>query len=93
MATVSKPRTASGLVTGADVVVQSLNDYEQWLADAAVQTPTPAFNQAAYEYVRGRGDGDRAKEKTVVRGWETVVPAPPPVVNYAPKHEPTSPPA
>lgn len=76
----------------ADVVVQTLPDYDQWLADAAAQTPTPAFNQAAFEYNRAHDEG-RAKEKTAVRGWATIAPAPPPLVNYAPKHEPTSPPA
>lgn len=69
----------------ADVVVQSFDDYQQWLADAAAQTPSPAFNQAASEYSRSAN--------TMVRGWQTVPPAPPPVVNYAPKQEPTSPPA
>ncbi|MCU0532854.1 MAG: cytochrome c oxidase subunit II [Hydrococcus sp. Prado102] len=69
----------------ADVVVQSLEDYDRWLADAASQTPTTAFNQAAFEYV--------TKKDKAIGGWETVVPASPPVVNYAPKQEPTSPPA
>ncbi len=70
----------------ADVVVQSLDDYRQWLADAAAQTPTPAYNQADFEYTRSNA-------QTVLRGWKTVPPASPPVVNYAPKHEPNSPPA
>lgn len=75
----------------ADVVVQSLADYQQWLADAAHQPPTVAFNQAASEYQRA--DSGRAKQKTVVRGWQTIPPAPPPMVNYAPKRQPISPPA
>ncbi len=76
-----------------DVVVQSASDYKQWLADAAAQTPTPAFNQAAYEYNQTSKPGSGAtKDKVAVRGWATIPPAPPPVVNYAPKHEPTSPP-
>lgn len=66
-----------------DVIVQSIADYEQWLADAAAQTPSPAFNQAAFEYSRS----------SELPGWESIAPAPPPVVNYAPKHEPNSPPA
>lgn len=78
----------------ADVVVQPYAEYQQWLATAATQTPTAAFNQAAYEYSR---TGDRrignTKPKVAVRGWETIPPAPPPVVNYAPKHEVRSPPA
>lgn len=74
-----------------DVVVQSPSDYQQWLADAAAQPPQPAFNPAVDEYVRGQANGGRAKEKTAVRGWATIPPAPPPVVNYAPKHVPNSP--
>lgn len=70
-----------------DVVVQSVNDYEQWLANAATQTPKPAFNPAASEYARGQADGGRTKEKTAVRGWATIPPAPPPVVNYSPTPE------
>jgi cytochrome c oxidase subunit II len=77
----------------ADVVVQTVDDYQQWLADAAAQTPTPAFNQAAYEYSRANDGVGATKEKVAVRGWETIPPAPPPVVNYAPKQEPQSPPA
>jgi cytochrome c oxidase subunit 2 len=74
------------------VVVQSPSDYQQWLADAAAQTPSPAFNQAAYEYSQSSEPGaGNTKDKVAVRGWETIPPAPPPVVNYAPKHEPDSP--
>jgi cytochrome c oxidase subunit 2 len=74
-----------------DVVVQSLGDYQQWLANAAAQTPKPAFNAAAAEYARGQAQGGRAKERTAVRGWATIAPAAPPVVNYAPPHVPESP--
>ncbi len=70
----------------ADVVVESAEDYDRWLATAANQTPTPAYNPAAAEH-------SRASEKNLVRGWKSVVPAPPPVVNFAPKREPISPPA
>ena len=70
----------------ADVVVQPVDEYQQWLADAAAQTPTPAYNQAVAEYTR-------ASEQTVVRGWKSIPPAPAPVVNYAPKQKPNSPPA
>lgn len=69
----------------ADIVVESVDDYQQWLATAADQPPAPAFNPAAAEY-------DRAG-KQMVRGWKSIPPAAPPVVNYAPKQEPTSPPA
>jgi cytochrome c oxidase subunit II len=75
-----------------DVVVQSLEDYEQWLADAAAQPPTAAFNPAAYEYSQSSEPGaGSTKDKVAVRGWATIPPAPPPVVNFAPKHEPESP--
>ena len=75
-----------------DVVVQSPGDYQQWLADAAAQTPSPAFNQADYEYRQASEPGSGStKDKVAVRGWVTIPPAPPPVVNYAPKHEPNSP--
>jgi cytochrome c oxidase subunit II len=77
-----------------DVVVQSPDDYQQWLADAAAQTPSPAFNQAAYEYSQSSEPGaGSTKDKVAVRGWATIPPAAPPLVNYAPKHEPKSPPA
>jgi cytochrome c oxidase subunit II len=76
-----------------DVVVQSVDDYQQWLANAAAQTPSPAFNQAAYEYSQASEPGSGStKDKVAVRGWVTIPPAAPPVVNYAPKHEPQSPP-
>lgn len=77
----------------ADVVVQSVDDYDRWLADAAAQTPKPAFNPAVDEYLRGQAQGGRVNENSKVRGWATIPPAPPPVVNYAPEHEPKSPPA
>lgn len=77
----------------ADVVVQPFDEYQQWLADAAAQSPTPAFNQAASEYSRTSDREGATKDKVAVRGWETIPPAAPPVVNYAPKREPNSPPA
>ncbi len=70
----------------ADVVVESSADYQQWLADAGSRVPSPAYNRASFEY-------NRAAEQSVVRGWATVPPAPPPIVNYAPKQAPDSPPA
>lgn len=76
-----------------DVVVQSPDDYQQWLAHAANQTPSAAFNQAAYEYSQTSKQGaGSTKDQVAIRGWATIPPAPPPVVNYAPKHEPDSPP-
>ncbi len=59
----------------ADVVVESREDYESWLAQAAQQNPTVAENQAANEYA--------VAEKNDFRNtWVTVAPAEPPVVNY-----------
>jgi cytochrome c oxidase subunit 2 len=72
----------------ADVVVQSVSDYQQWLADASSQTPTPAYNPAVAEYSRLNQEDNK-----LFQGWKSVPPAPPPVVNYAPKREPVSPPA
>jgi cytochrome c oxidase subunit 2 len=70
----------------ANIVVQSIDDYQQWLADAAAQTPSPAYNQADFEYSRGTKSGN-------IGGWETVVPASPPIVNYSSKLPANSPPA
>lgn len=77
----------------ADVVVQPVDEYEQWLATVANQSPTPAFNQAAYEYSQGNNRESATKDKVAVRGWSSIPPADPPVVNYAPQHQPDSPPA
>lgn len=69
-----------------DVVVQSLEDYQAWLADAANRVPSPAYNPAVAEY-------NRSNENKIAQGWKSLPPAPPPVVNYAPQREPASPPA
>lgn len=69
----------------ADIVVQTPEDYEQWLAAAAAQSPTVAYNPAAEEY-------ERRDERSRIRGWESIPPAPPPTVNYAPPKMPQSPP-
>ncbi len=61
----------------ADVVVESPEDYQNWLSQAARQTPSPAPNQAASEYAKRQQKEDKA-------GWQTVVPAPAPMVNYHP---------
>ncbi|MBW4617326.1 MAG: cytochrome c oxidase subunit II [Desmonostoc vinosum HA7617-LM4] len=58
----------------ADVVVESPEDYHQWLAQAATRKPSPAKNQAASEYAQ-------ASHQTVKTGWATVAPAAPPLVN------------
>jgi cytochrome c oxidase subunit II len=70
----------------ADIVVQSIDEYQQWLADAATRSPSPAYNQAAFEYNLGTKSGN-------IGGWKSVAPAQPPVVNYSPQHSPSSPPA
>jgi cytochrome c oxidase subunit 2 len=62
----------------ADVVVQSPEDYQQWLATTAKQPPTEAYNRAVTEFAKNRG-----KVKSVFTGWKSVPPAPPPVVNYS----------
>jgi len=54
----------------ADVVVQTPNDYKQWLADASQQTPQPAYNPAIAEY-------SRSQQGTVLKGWKSIAPAPP----------------
>ncbi|MFY7804659.1 MAG: cytochrome c oxidase subunit II [Limnoraphis robusta] len=59
----------------ADVVVESPENYQQWLANAATQTPTPAPNQAATEYAE-------EQKETFKVGWPTVKPTEPPLVNY-----------
>ena len=60
----------------ANVVVESPEAHQQWLAEAAAQPATVAYN-AAFEDYR------RASDKGIKAGWKTVVPAPPPVVNYS----------
>ncbi|NJR39069.1 MAG: cytochrome c oxidase subunit II [Leptolyngbyaceae cyanobacterium CSU_1_4] len=62
----------------ANIVVQSPADYQQWLADAAAQPPSPAYNQANFEYSRGTKSGN-------IGGWKSVAPASPPIVNYSPQ--------
>ncbi|NUN66234.1 cytochrome c oxidase subunit II [Pseudanabaena biceps] len=56
-----------------DVVVESPEAYQKWLADAAIATPVAAYNRASNEYAI------RSKKNK----WATVVPAAPPVVNYS----------
>ncbi|NEP55744.1 MAG: cytochrome c oxidase subunit II [Symploca sp. SIO2G7] len=59
-----------------DVVVESPQAYQQWLAEAATQPPQAAYNQAFEEY--------RQKSETQIStGWKTIAPAAPPVVNYS----------
>jgi cytochrome c oxidase subunit II len=57
----------------ADVVVESLEEFDRWLQETSMRKPSIASNQAATEYA--------TREKN---SWATVIPAPPPVVNYHP---------
>lgn len=59
----------------ANVVVESPEDYHQWLSQAATQKPTAAHNQAVSEYAQ-------SAIQSVKTGWTTVAPAASPVVNY-----------
>ena len=61
----------------ADVVVESMEDYQKWLADAATREPSVAPNRAVTEYALREERDDKA-------AWATVVPAPAPIVNYHP---------
>ena len=56
-----------------DVVVESPEAYQKWLADAASATPTVAYNRASSEYAK----------RANANNWATVIPAAPPVVNYS----------
>ncbi|MBC1241604.1 cytochrome c oxidase subunit II [Nostoc sp. 2RC] len=58
----------------ANVVVESPEEYHQWLSQAATQKPSPAKNQAASEYAQ-------TSNQSVQTGWATVPPAAPPLVN------------
>lgn len=60
-----------------DVVVESPEDYDRWLNQAVRQAPTPAPNQAATEYAQ-------REQRSASAAWQTVVPAPSPMVNYHP---------
>ena len=57
----------------ADVVVESADDYQAWLKNAARQPLQPGLSDAVSEY------GERKQLKNP--GWATVPPAPPPQVN------------
>ncbi|MEM7579297.1 MAG: cytochrome c oxidase subunit II [Mastigocoleus sp.] len=59
----------------ANVVVESAEDYQKWLHQAAKQKPSIANNQAAQEYAQN-------EQQEFQNGWQTVPPAAPPLVNY-----------
>ncbi len=56
-----------------DVVVESPEAYQKWLADASTTAPVAAYNRAASEYAK----------RANANNWATVIPAAPPVVNYS----------
>ncbi|MDY6902246.1 MAG: cytochrome c oxidase subunit II [Cyanobacteriota bacterium] len=58
-----------------DVVVESPEEYQQWLKEAQKRKPSPAYNQATVEY-------HRKSDHAIDTNWATVKPAEPPVVNY-----------
>lgn len=58
-----------------NVVVESEENYEQWLASAARIQPAPAENVSISEF-------SQAEEGTISLGWATVKPAPAPIVNH-----------
>ncbi len=63
-----------------NVVVQSEEDYQQWLTAAATSTPKAAENVAAEAF-------NRAAEGSISLGWATVKPASAPMVNYTSSEE------
>ena len=56
-----------------DVVVESPEAYQKWLADSSIATPVAAYNRASTEYAK----------RANANNWATVIPAAPPVVNYS----------
>lgn len=73
----------SGTYSGANqtnVVVESVNDYEEWLAFAATQSLRAAENPAFEEF-------QKAELNPISLGWKSVKPAPAPIVNYTSSEE------
>ncbi|PSN10274.1 cytochrome C oxidase subunit II [filamentous cyanobacterium CCP5] len=69
----------SGTYSGANqtnVVVESAADYQQWLAFAAAQPRKQAENPAYDQF-------KQAEKNPISLGWESVKPAPAPIVNFA----------
>ena len=58
-----------------NVVVESPQDYKNWLVQAGNSELSPAKNQAHSEYVQ-------KSEAPVQQGWPSIKPASPPIVNY-----------
>ncbi len=59
-----------------NVVVESAEAYQQWLTQVATMPLAPAQNVAAEEF-------NRTTQNPMGLGWDTVKPAPAPIVNYA----------
>lgn len=59
----------------ADVYIEPLEAYNQWLTSAASRQPTSANNRATAEHADKKGRAFKS-------GWPTVIPAKPPVVNH-----------
>lgn len=69
----------SGTYSGANqtnVVVESPEAFEKWLAFAAAQPRKPAENPAYDQY-------KQSEQNPISLGWESIKPAPAPVVNFA----------
>lgn len=60
----------------AKVIVETPEEYHQWLTKAGSQKPSPAPNQAASEYAQKVENG-------INSGWKSVEPATPPLVNFS----------
>ncbi|MBE9210161.1 cytochrome c oxidase subunit II [Nostoc sp. LEGE 06077] len=60
----------------ANVVVESPEEYHKWLTKIATHKPFFAKNQAVNEYAE-------TASEPVKNGWDTVVPAAPPLVNFS----------
>lgn len=65
-----------------NVVVESPEDYQDWLAAAAARSPFPAENVAFEEF-------NQTDSSAIGLGWQTVKPAPAPLVNFASSEEDT----
>ncbi|MBV9387813.1 MAG: cytochrome c oxidase subunit II [Chroococcidiopsidaceae cyanobacterium CP_BM_ER_R8_30] len=62
---------------GANVYVESAEDYAKWLEQAAAKTPViAATNQAALEHAQ-------PPKRLIRSNWYTVLPAEPPIVNHS----------
>jgi cytochrome c oxidase subunit II len=56
----------------SNVIVESPEEYQRWLASSAKAKRTPSYNQAYQEF---------NNKKSKLRGWRSIKPAEPPLVN------------